>query len=237
MKWYKKIGLLATTGLALFGLGACSNDGKSADGTVTIEYFNQKKEMTKTLEEIARDFEKENPKVKVKVVNVPNAGEVLKTRVLAGDVPDVVNIYPQSIELQEWAKAGVFEDLSNKDYLKRVKNGYAEKYAVNGKVYNVPFTANAYGIYYNKDKFEELGLKVPETWDEFEQLVKDIVAKGQMSYRLPDTASPVHMPTLQYIRISYILQELRSAARSAPSARGESYILKCTDSGLSARSA
>ena len=133
--------------------------------------------MTKTLEEIARDFEKENPKVKVKVVNVPNAGEVLKTRVLAGDVPDVVNIYPQSIELQEWAKAGVFEDLSNKDYLKRVKNGYAEKYAVNGKVYNVPFTANAYGIYYNKDKFEELGLKVPETWDEFEQLVKDIVAK------------------------------------------------------------
>ena len=182
MKWYKKIGLLATTGLALFGLGACSNDGKSADGTVTIEYFNQKKEMTKTLEEIARDFEKENPKVKVKVVNVPNGGEVLKTRVLAGDVPDVVNIYPQSIELQEWAKAGVFEDLSNKDYLKRMKNGYAEKYAVNGKVYNVPFTANAYGIYYNKDKFEELGLKIPETWDEFEQLVKDIVAKGQTPF-------------------------------------------------------
>lgn len=178
MEWYKKIGLLVTTGLALVGLGACSNYGKSADGTVTIEYFNQKKEMTKTLEEITRDFEKENPKIKVKVVNVPNAGEVLKTRVLAGDVPDVVNIYPQSIELQEWAKAGVFEDLSNKDYLKRVKNGYAEKYAVNEKVYNVPFTANAYGIYYNKDKFEELGLKVPETWDEFEQLVKDIVAKG-----------------------------------------------------------
>lgn len=48
MEWYKKIGLLATTGLALVGLGACSNYGKSADGTVTIEYFNQKKEMTKT---------------------------------------------------------------------------------------------------------------------------------------------------------------------------------------------
>ncbi len=32
------------------------------------------REMTKTLEEIARDFEKENPKVKVKAVNVPNGG-------------------------------------------------------------------------------------------------------------------------------------------------------------------
>ena len=92
--------------------------------------------------------------------NVPNGGEVLKTRVLAGDVPDVVNIYPQSIELQEWAKAGVFEDLSNKDYLKRVKTATL-KICRERKVYNVPFTANAYGIYYNKDKFEELGLKIP----------------------------------------------------------------------------
>ena len=33
-----------------------------------------------------------------------------------------------------------------------------------------------------KIKFEELGLKVPETWDEFEQLVKDIVAKGQTPF-------------------------------------------------------
>ena len=48
MKWYKKIGLLATTGLALFGLGACSNDGKSADGTVTIEYFNQKRKIQRS---------------------------------------------------------------------------------------------------------------------------------------------------------------------------------------------
>ena len=37
MKWYKKIGLLATTGLALFGLGACSNVGICAVGTVSIE--------------------------------------------------------------------------------------------------------------------------------------------------------------------------------------------------------
>lgn len=55
MEWYKKIGLLATTGLALFGLSACSNYGKSADDTVTIEYFNQKKEMTKTDQNLGRN--------------------------------------------------------------------------------------------------------------------------------------------------------------------------------------
>lgn len=184
MKWYKKMSLAAITGLSLLGLSACSSQGESTDGKVKIEYFNQKGEMVDTLREIAKDFEKENPNVHVKVVNVPNAGEVLKTRVLAGDVPDVVNIYPQSIELQEWAKAGYFEDLSNKDYLKRVKNHYADKYAIDGKIYNIPYTANAYGIYYNKDKFKELGLKVPETWEEFEELVDTIIAKGETPFAI-----------------------------------------------------
>ena len=184
MKWYKKMSLAAITGLSLLGLSACSSQGESTDGKVTIEYFNQKGEMVDTLREIAKDFEKENPNVHVKVVNVPNAGEVLKTRVLAGDVPDVVNIYPQSIELQEWAKAGYFEDLSDKDYIKRVKNHYADKYAIDGKIYNIPYTANAYGIYYNKDKFKELGLKVPETWEEFEELVDTIIAKGETPFAI-----------------------------------------------------
>lgn len=184
MKWYKKMSLAAITGLSLLGLSACSSQGESADGKVTIEYFNQKGEMVDTLREIAKDFEKENPNVHVKVVNDPNAGEVLKTRVLAGDVPDVVNIYPQSIELQEWAKAGYFEDLSDKDYIKRVKNRYADKYAIDGKIYNIPYTANAYGIYYNKDKFKELGLKVPETWEEFEELVDTIIAKGETPFAI-----------------------------------------------------
>ena len=184
MKWYKKMSLAAITGLSLLGLSACSSQGESTDGKVTIEYFNQKGEMVDTLREIAKDFEKENPNVHVKVVNVPNAGEVLKTRVLAGDIPDVVNIFPQSIEFQEWAKAGYFEDLSNKDYLKRVKNHYADKYAINGKIYNIPYTANAYGIYYNKDKFKELGLKVPETWEEFEELVDTIIAKGETPFAI-----------------------------------------------------
>ena len=184
MKWYKKMSLAAITGLSLLGLSACSSQGESTDGKVTIEYFNQKGEMVDTLREIAKDFEKENPNVHVKVVNVPNAGEVLKTRVLAGDIPDVVNIFPQSIELQEWAKAGYFEDLSNKVYLKRVKNHYADKYAIDGKIYNIPYTANAYGIYYNKDKFKELGLKVPETWEEFEELVDTIIAKGETPFAI-----------------------------------------------------
>ena len=49
-------------------------------------------------------------------------------------------------------------DMTGKSYLENIKNDYAEKYAINNKIYSVPLTANLYGIYYNKTKFKELGL-------------------------------------------------------------------------------
>ena len=55
MRWYKKMSLIATTGLCLLGLSACSSQEKSADGKVTIEFFNQKTEMADTLQRIVDD--------------------------------------------------------------------------------------------------------------------------------------------------------------------------------------
>ena len=109
MKWPKRLivtGVAMLTAAAALTLTACSkNSDSSNDGKVTIEYFNQKTEMVDTLKEIIKDFEKENPKIHVKMTSVPSAGTVLKTRMLAGDAPDVINIYPQNVDFKEWAKA------------------------------------------------------------------------------------------------------------------------------------
>ena len=106
-KWLKRIALISLVATMALSLTACGQNKSSNSGKkVTIEYFNQKKEMSATLKEIIKDFEKKNPDIHVKEVDVPNAGTVLKTRMLSGDVPDVINIYPQNIDFQEWAKAG-----------------------------------------------------------------------------------------------------------------------------------
>ena len=132
-KWLKRLavtGLIATMALSLT---ACGQKESSKSGKkVTIEYFNQKKEMSGTLKEIIKDFEKKNPDIHVKEVDVPNAGTVLKTRMLSGDVPDVINIYPQNIDFQEWAKAGYFEDMTHAPYIKNIKNHYADSFKING---------------------------------------------------------------------------------------------------------
>ena len=188
MKWPKRLivtGVAMLPAAAALTLTACSkNSDSSNDGKVTIEYFNQKTEMVDTLKEIIKDFEKENPKIHVKMTSVPSAGTVLKTRMLAGDAPDVINIYPQNVDFKEWAKAGYFENMTGKSYLENIKNHYEKNYAVNGKIYSVPLSANVSGIYFNKTKFEELGLKVPETWDEFETLVKQIKTDGETPFAL-----------------------------------------------------
>ncbi|MFW3497103.1 extracellular solute-binding protein [Aerococcus viridans] len=188
MKTFKKLRYLVIASASVLALAACGNtEETSTNGKTVIEFFNQKKEMEGTIEEIIQDFEKLHPDIDVQMTSVPDAGTVLKTRMLSGDVPDVINLYPQNIDFQEWANAGFFYDMTGQDYLDNLKNQYADKYAINGKVYNVPLTANVSGIYYNKTKFEALGLKAPETWDEFVQLVDEIKAAGETPFAIAGT--------------------------------------------------
>ena len=185
---FKKLRYLGIASASVLALAACGNtEETSTNDKTVIEFFNQKKEMEGTLEEIIQDFEKSHPDIDVQMTSVPDAGTVLKTRMLSGDVPDVIYLYPQNIDFQEWADAGFFYDMTGQDYLDNLKNQYADKYAINGKVYNVPLTANVSGIYYNKTKFEALGLKAPETWDEFVQLVDDIKAAGETPFAIAGT--------------------------------------------------
>lgn len=173
--------MMVATTLALSLVG-CGSATSTADGITEIEFFSQKKEMQTTLREIISDFEAEHPEIKVKFTNVPEPGVVLKTRIASGDAPDVINVFPQNADFQEWAKAGMFEDLTSASYLSNLEAGAAESYAIEDKVYSVPLTSNAWGFFYNKTAFAEMGLEVPKTWAEFETLVQAIQSKEKAPF-------------------------------------------------------
>lgn len=184
-RWLKRLAVTSLIAATALSLTACGQKQSSGSGKkVTIEYFNQKKEMSATLKEIIKDFEKKNPNIHVKETDVPDAGIVLKTRMLSGDVPDVINIFPQNLDFQTWAKAGYFVDMTHKAYIQNIKNHYASKFAVNGKIYNAPLSANVYGFYYNETAFKHLGLKVPQDWSQLENIVKKIQSKGKTPFAI-----------------------------------------------------
>lgn len=180
MKKWTKITLIAIVAISLAACG--KKQGSTEDGKTEIEFFSQKKEMKTTLEAIIKEFEKKNPTIKIKFTNVPDPGTVLKTRIASGDVPDVVNAFPQNADFQEWAKADIFEDLTDASYMSHLKQGAAETYAIGGKEYSVPLTSNAWGFFYNKTAFEKLGVEPPKTWEEFESLVKTIQEKNEIPF-------------------------------------------------------
>lgn len=163
-------------------LVACSG-GKSSN-SVELEYFSQKPEMQTTLQDIIKDFEKENPDIKIKFSSVPDAETVLKTRMANGDEPDIINVYPVASDFTAWAADGRFVELGDDSGVDNLKEGAAEFYAVNEKLYSLPLNTNVYGIYYNKEKFAELGLEVPTTQAEFSKLVDEIKAKNQVPFAL-----------------------------------------------------
>ena len=48
--------------------------------------------------------------------------------------------------------------------------------------YGVPYVANAAGVLYNRDMFEEHGWEIPETWTEFMDLCEEIQSEGILPF-------------------------------------------------------
>ena len=173
----------ATTVAFASVLVACGNSSSSSSSVTEIEFFSQKPEMQATLQEIVDDYNKSQDEVKVKLTSVPDAGTVLKTRIANDEAPDVINIYPQNADFKGWAADGQFVDLTDEsDILGNLNDGAAEAYAVDSKIYNVPLTTNVSGVYYNKDAFAKLGIEVPKSLAEFQDIVKKIKDDGQTPF-------------------------------------------------------
>ena len=128
------------------------------------------------LEEIVPAFEAAHPGVKVEVHDI--AWEEMHNKlltVLAAGVgaPDVTAIEGNMAQQYVNGLVDVTDRLQPYlDVINVCKLGEAQ---VDGRIYAVPWDTGPVGIYYRKDIFEEEGVtKLPETWDEFRELGKQL---------------------------------------------------------------
>lgn len=106
----------------------------------------------------------------------------------AGKGPDVsLNIDPTTIV--NLAARGELVPLSDKvEYKDAIKNFNPELLVPlehNGKCYGLPVASNNLMMFYRTDIFEELGLKAPENWQEFKEIVALLQSKN-MQVGIPD---------------------------------------------------
>lgn len=125
-------------------------------------------------------------KVNMKLVNA-----TIIQAVLSGKGPDLVLQHART-EPVNLAMRGVLYDLTNFDDYKQVLTRFSDNasnpYWYKGGLYGLPDTQSFPVLFYRKDILAEYGLKVPETWDEF-QLATKLLMRNNMNVCLPASTS------------------------------------------------
>ena len=121
-------------------------------------------------EQLVKDFEAENPDIKVELNIFDREGYKTAIRnFLTADAPDLATWYAAN-RMAPFVNAGQFEDVSDVWSSAGLNNTLAASKApmtIDGKQWGVPYTYYQWGIYYNRDVYRQVGVSVPTTWDEF----------------------------------------------------------------------
>lgn len=93
---------------------------------------------------------------------------LVKTELASGDMCDIM-VYNSGALLSALNPSEYLYDLSdNETIMAALDETYASTVTVDGATYGIPMSSSQAGaVMYNKEIYEEYGLEVPETWDEF----------------------------------------------------------------------
>lgn len=163
-----------------------SVSGQASGEKVEIELFHQKPENVELYNTLVAKFMEENPDIQVNITLAETTTTTLISRIAAGNIPELVSVFSWSASYKDMFREGIFKDLTDEPFMERVIPSVLEQSAIDGRQYALPLTTNAYGLYYNVDMFEELGLEIPKTMDELWDVCDKLVAAGIQPFSFPD---------------------------------------------------
>ncbi|MEU9342463.1 extracellular solute-binding protein [Streptomyces sp. NPDC048278] len=175
----------AAVGLGMTALSGCGgSDSGTSGGITTVEWWNiSTTEPAKGVwAALAKKFEAQNPKVKLKIVQLEN--DAYKTKMTAltasGKLPDIFHTWGGGV-LQQQVDAGLVKDLTDptKSWADGLLPVAKQPYILDNKTYGIPFDIGMVGFWYNKALFKKAGISTPPTtWSGFLDAVKKLKAAG-----------------------------------------------------------
>lgn len=187
-RWLR-MGALLTAVVALAACGGSSGGGggggSSSAGGKTVLTFWTRDSQKDFINPIIDKYNASQKKIQVKVTVIPQAEFVQKLGTAAATAtgPDVTSL--DLVYAPFFAQAGALEDITAKakslPYFDKLSPTHLRLGTYKGKIYALPFTAEASVLYYNKGLFKKAGLdpaKPPTTWAELESDATKITALG-----------------------------------------------------------
>ena len=198
----RRTALAVATGLALsVSLAACASTGGGGAETGNADDIEAalQEETTLTVwawapavEDIATAFEKKYPNVTVDVVNAGTGNDQyikLQNAIKAkSGAPDVAQI--EYYALPQFALSDALVDLTDFG-LDSLEDQYTAStwgsVNLDGGVYALPQDSGPMAMFYNKAVFDQYGLTVPTTWDEYIATAEQLHAANPNAYITNDT--------------------------------------------------
>lgn len=159
-------------------------DEEASDETTEIVFWHAMGGgQGEALEKLVKEFEKENPNIKVNLQNQGNYGDLnqilVATMQSPDDLPTITQAYPDW--MLQFQDANLVADLTDmvkgedgiEDY-DDIIPGVREEIEEDGKIVGLPFNKSTEVLWYNKTMFDELGLEVPTTYEQLEEVSKKI---------------------------------------------------------------
>ncbi|MET8150609.1 ABC transporter substrate-binding protein [Actinoplanes sp. NPDC049668] len=183
--------LLATALL----LAACSSGGDDdasntagaascapSSGPVTLTYTS----WIPGIEEVAAAWNAKNPNIQVKVQTGPNGNggtyQNFFNQIKAGNTPDLGQIEYDA--LPGFRVQDGLTDLGGCDIVAKAKDQFVDwtwnqvSFGEQGHAYGVPQDAGPMALFYRADLFEQHGIAIPKTWDEYAAAAEKVKAAG-----------------------------------------------------------
>ncbi|MDM8085012.1 extracellular solute-binding protein [Cellulomonas cellasea] len=173
--------LLATACSSGTGAGEGTEEGNGDATTITWWHNSNTSPGKDYYDQVAADFEADNPGVTIEVSAMQHDDMVTKLDAAfqSGDAPDIY-MERGGGELAAHVEAGLTKDLtdSSADAISTIGSAVAG-WQVDGKTYGLPFSMGVVGFWYNKSLFAQAGITTPPaTMDEFYTAVDQLKAAG-----------------------------------------------------------
>ena len=169
-------------GLALQGCSGNSDSG----GKTEIEILQYKPEAATYFDQVEEQFNATHDDIHLTIDSPNDASTIMRTRFIREDYPDIIGI-GGDINYSYYVDAEILADVSEYEGMENIKDSYVDiaeglEIVPTDGTYIVPYVANAAGILYNRDMFEEHGWEIPTTWDELMGLCEEIQAEGILPF-------------------------------------------------------
>lgn len=176
--------VLVVSMLAAVILPGCGSDEN--DGKTEIEILQYKPEAATYFDQVEDEFNASHDDIHLTISSPNDASTIMRTRFVREDYPDIIGI-GGDINYSYYVDADILADVSDYPGITNVKQAYIDileglEITPKDGTYGVPYVANAAGILYNKDMFEEHGWEIPETWGELIDLCEEIQAEGILPF-------------------------------------------------------